>query len=99
MSTLSLICTNDGYAPTADEFASVEEFLAMCQECFGEQPDLLETSDGIWTDRRTGERVLARSDLVACELCGGSGKQSTTSRLGQELRCTRCHGTGYQPER
>jgi hypothetical protein len=34
-------CVNDQYDPGIDtEPYTLEEFLAMCQECFGEEPDL-----------------------------------------------------------
>ena len=40
MNATVLLCTNDRYCPTADTFASVEEFLTMCRDCFGEAPTL-----------------------------------------------------------
>jgi hypothetical protein len=33
-------CTNDGYCPTDDTFATVEEFLDMCRAAFGAAPEL-----------------------------------------------------------
>lgn len=35
-----LICENDRYCGERTEFESVEEFLIMCSECFGETPNL-----------------------------------------------------------
>ena len=40
MNATVLLCTNDRYCPTADTFGSVEEFLAMCRDCFGDAPTL-----------------------------------------------------------
>ena len=51
-------CTNDTYCPTADTFATVAEFLAMCQVCFGEQPALTyQPGNSRWVDG-SGDAVL-----------------------------------------
>lgn len=45
----TVICYSDRYTPTADEFASVDEFLTMCRTAFGEAPKLTLRADG-WHD-------------------------------------------------
>jgi ATP-dependent Zn protease len=40
MNKTTLRCDNDGYCHDVEDFDSVEQFLAMCQDCFGEQPEL-----------------------------------------------------------
>lgn len=45
----AVICYSDRYTPTADEFASVDEFLVMCRKVFGEAPKLTLRADG-WHD-------------------------------------------------
>lgn len=39
---LAVVCTHDAYCPTEERFPSVEAFLAMCRDCFGEAPTLTE---------------------------------------------------------
>jgi len=44
-------CVSDLYDPNGDiPYDSLEDFLAMCQECFGEQPTLRETFAGDYED-------------------------------------------------
>lgn len=53
-------CTNDRYNQDYSEYDSIEEFLDMCQEVFGEKPTLTEKIDGghsVWMDEQ-GEIVL-----------------------------------------
>ena len=55
------ICHNDRYCPDADVFDSVEEFLDMCEECFGERPSLIVKFNGgnpVWIDEESGAMVL-----------------------------------------
>lgn len=40
------LCTNDAYCPTTESFETVEEFLAMCSDCFGAAPAVREYPDG-----------------------------------------------------
>jgi hypothetical protein len=56
-STMKYRCRSDTYDQTGEPFDSVEDFLKMCREVFGEAPKLREQNDGCWygTD---GERVL-----------------------------------------
>lgn len=44
-----LRCISDSYTQTPDIFDSVDEFIAMCLECFGEAPAIVEQHDG-WHD-------------------------------------------------
>lgn len=37
------ICLNDRYTPTPDIFDSVDDFKAMCQEVFGQEPTLCQS--------------------------------------------------------
>lgn len=36
----SVVCTNDAYCPTMETFASVDAFVAMCQDVFGFAPTI-----------------------------------------------------------
>jgi hypothetical protein len=51
-------CRSDAYDQTGEPFDSVDDFLAMCREVFGEAPTLREQNDGCWYDEHDGERVL-----------------------------------------
>ena len=51
------LCTNDTYCPTTETFATVEDFLAVCSDCFGTAPVLRECPDGRVVDER-GVTVL-----------------------------------------
>jgi hypothetical protein len=93
--TATYSCASDRWEPTGDSY-TVEAFLAMCQDCHGEAPDLLETSRGILSDRETGEAVLYRDDLVACERCSGSGREPWHSPTAG-ARCHACRGAGMVP--
>jgi hypothetical protein len=48
--TTTYQCSNDRYCSDLETFASVEEFLTMCTECFGEQPDLRPGTERDGTD-------------------------------------------------
>jgi hypothetical protein len=61
---MPVVCTSDLYTPCAESYDTVEDFLAMCLACFGDSPSLLETSEGVWTDRATGEVVLRLEDAL-----------------------------------
>ena len=70
MANTTVKCTSDRYAASADEFASVEEFLQMCDEVLGERPELTEQADG-WHDdqglvleRGAAYRIVASGDGV-----------------------------------
>lgn len=65
MTTTAVYCINDRYTPTRDGFESVEAFLAMCRGCFGEAPELRESSPGTWTGVATGEVVLEAGEAEA----------------------------------
>lgn len=41
-------CISDYYDPQGGLYPTIEEFLAMCRDCFGEAPELAETSPGKW---------------------------------------------------
>lgn len=47
--TNTVICTSDRYTQDREEYASVEEFCAMCEACFGEAPELRRVGDE-WHD-------------------------------------------------
>jgi len=40
------ICKHEGYCPTTETFDTVEAFLDMCRDCFGEAPEVRELPDG-----------------------------------------------------
>ena len=57
-------CQGDGYQTCDDydsdgsiPYADVEDFLSMCEDCFGKRPELTETAHNVWTDE-TGAVVL-----------------------------------------
>ena len=50
-------CTNDYYGAYHEPYDSVDQFLEMCEECFGQVPDLYE-SNGKWFDCETHSLVL-----------------------------------------
>lgn len=54
-------CVNDKYDPSSVEpYASVQEFLDMCKQCFGKSPDLHDrTGCGDYFDER-GDKTLIR---------------------------------------
>lgn len=43
-------------------YDTVEDFLEMCQDCFGTEPDLIEYSTGDYYDRESGRLVLERRE-------------------------------------
>lgn len=57
--TTSVICISDRYDPgtNAQAYESVDDFLSMCDACFGEAPELIKHADG-WRDAMDGELVL-----------------------------------------
>ena len=58
-------CTNDTYDPDGTEtYDSVEDFLHMCDDCFGERPEIVEQYGGDWCDE---------SGAVVLELAGDDG--------------------------
>ena len=53
-----LRCVSDAYDPDGSFlYDDVDQFLAMCQDAFVDEPELTETSFGVWRDS-TGEVVL-----------------------------------------
>ena len=50
-------CRNADYGAWSDPYDSVDQFLEMCEECFGQVPDLYE-SNGKWFDCETHSLVL-----------------------------------------
>jgi hypothetical protein len=54
------ICESETYDPNGGEYNSVEEFLAMCNHCFGEEPGLREDiCTGDYFDCSDGHLVLS----------------------------------------
>lgn len=53
-------CVSDRYDRYGGIYDSVEDFLAMCREAFGEEPDLQESAqrDGRYFDEVNGEYHL-----------------------------------------
>jgi hypothetical protein len=51
ISTTAYVCTNDAYCPTADQFDTIGEFLAMCRECFGIAPKLRDMGSTVVDER------------------------------------------------
>jgi hypothetical protein len=45
------LCVDDRYDPDGSLSYTLEEFRAMCRECFGEEPELREEPDGSLTER------------------------------------------------
>lgn len=50
-------CRNADYGNWSEPYDSVEQFLEMCEECFGQVPDLYE-SYGKWFESETNNLVL-----------------------------------------
>lgn len=46
-----LRCVNDRYdADGSIPYLNLDDFLTMCLECFGDEPELREEADGSYTD-------------------------------------------------
>jgi len=67
------ICRNDGFTPNPDWFNSVEEFLAMCEGCFGEQPHLTLRGEDYYLDDELVLEHANGADITAAEKMGGNG--------------------------
>lgn len=90
----SVICYSDRYTPTADEFASVDEFLTMCRAVFGEAPTLTLRADG-WHD--DGGRVLTETPEAYGRRCPRvaqdprwAGRESEPAQVGRYLDLLPC---------
>ncbi len=86
--TDAVICYSDRYTPTADEFASVDEFFAMCRSVFGEAPALTLRADG-WHDDQglvlveTSEAYTRRCPRPAAQDPRWAGREHEASALGR----------------
>jgi len=70
-------CVNDRYDPDGSiSFDNLGQFIGMCQDCFGETPDLIEQADGNFTDLH-GDIVL--------EFREGEGDDGGFCRSGNPL--------------
>nr|AKH48112.1 hypothetical protein [uncultured marine virus] len=59
------ICVSSRYDPDGTEpYQSIEEFLSMCRDCFGEAPTLREELNGEWSDDESTVLVPATADAV-----------------------------------
>jgi len=82
-------CYSDRWDPTGSDYDSIDQFIDMCYEVFGETPELQQCGSlSLWYDG--DELVLASDDYCTCELCDGSGKQNAT------LKCSLCEGRGLR---
>lgn len=61
-------CVSDYYDPEGGIYSTIEEFLAICRDCFGEAPELAETSPGEWTTQHKDPLSFSSQTITVLEV-------------------------------